>query len=382
MLHRFTLFCLIGFFLSNCSNQPGKSDAVDPMDAFAKRIHFDVVQDNQGSISWCVFKGDTILEQQAVGMADVEKKIKADTETIYRIASITKSITAITLLRMRDLGMLNLRDPVYIHFPEITQLAHPVGVDPKEITFFHLANHTSGIDREPAIDTLGSGPYSRWQSLVGASTLSTAMHTKPGTHFLYSNIGYAYLGMAMSRVAKEPFESLVKQLTLIPLHMTSTFFRVEPKLAQLAQGSRWHPFKGITDRAIPFNEHSGRGYKVPNGGLYSTPSDLARFVGGILSNHFLSEESKQQVIHISTPESEDYGYSLGFYVRKNDKGIHMIEQDGGVSGYQANLVFHPGSKLGVVLCRNYSLGLTHMLLEPRTLLAELVRTKATAQAVN
>lgn len=366
--------------MSQCTPSTDQSQEI-LIDRFAQRIAYDVSQDNQGSISYCIFDRDGILYRDAVGMANQEHSIPADTSTVYRIASITKSITAVTLLRMVDRGMLQLDDPVHRVFPEITQLAHPVGVDPKAITFKHLANHTSGIDREPGSDTLATGPYDEWQELVSASTLSTYMHTPPGSQFSYSNIGYAYLGMAMSRVAKEPFESLVKRLTLKPLKMDQTFFRFEPS-GQRAVGTRWHPFNGKVDRDVPLKEHRGRGYKVPNGGLYSTPTDLSKLVKGILSDNFLTPGSKDLITTITTPESDEYGYSMGFYVRMNDKGIQMVEQDGGVPGYQANLVFNPETGIGVALCRNYSLGLTHMLLEPRTLLAELVRTKPTPQAAN
>jgi CubicO group peptidase (beta-lactamase class C family) len=75
---------------------------------------------------------------------------------------------------------------------------------------------------------------------------------------------------------------------------------------------------------------------------------------------------------IQTPGSKEHGYGFGYYIRNNDKGIRMVEHDGGVAGYEAMMVFNPASGTGVIMMRNYDFGLTNILLEPRSLLAKIV----------
>jgi CubicO group peptidase (beta-lactamase class C family) len=92
-------------------------------------------------------------------------------------------------------------------------------------------------------------------------------------------------------------------------------------------------------------------------------------------NLSLTEGDEMQTVQ--TPESDEYGYGLGFYIRNDDGGNKMVEHDGGVAGYHAYMVFNTESKIGVIMMRNYTFGLTNILLEPRILLADLVELDKT-----
>ncbi|OGS79606.1 MAG: hypothetical protein A3D31_06465 [Candidatus Fluviicola riflensis] len=337
----------------------------------------DVQQDNIGSISAAIFIDDQIVWSRAFGQADNEKAIKADTNTIYRIASITKTITAYLMMLLVQDGTIDLDDPVNKYLPEMATLQHNGFLDNRTITFRHLASHTSGLAVEPGLANAASGPIGEWENKVINSLPTTSVNSVPGERYSYSNIGYAILGLALSRAANKPFMELVEEMIFEPLHMTNSFFVIpEGKENNVASGYRWHAFKGIIDAEKAKIEHMGRGYKVPNGGIYATPNDLARFLMAQCGNSdLLSKEYVEMMQTIQTPESNEYGYGFGYYIRNNDKGIRMIEHDGGVAGYEAMMVFHPKSKIGVIMMRNYDFGLTNILLEPRTILSQLVKSK-------
>ena len=184
------------------------------------------------------------------------------------------------------------------------------------------------------------------------------------------------LGLAISRAAGRPFMDLVTEYIVEPLEMKQTVFVMTPELyPHLAVGYSVSG-DGTTSPDFPALEHWGRGYKVPNGGIYSTVGDLARFAGAITGTsaaEILPAEWRREMMHVQTPESPTAGYGLGFALSTGESGVRMVGHGGGVAGYNAYLVFDPVSKVGMVLLRNYNRGNTNLGRSAAVLLEELVR---------
>ena len=153
---------------------------------------------------------------------------------------------------------------------------------------------------------------------------------------------------------------LVEERIFAPLGMSSSTFVVDRSLrSRLAAG--YVNRDGEIDADFPAREHAGRGYKVPNGGVYSTVGDLARFAAGMTGTlALLDEETRAAMLSIQTPESETRGYGLGFMLLRDDDGTWWASHSGGVAGYNAYLLFQPETELGVVLLRNYNGGETNL----------------------
>ena len=103
----------------------------------------------------------------------------------------------------------------------------------------------------------------------------------------------------------------------------------------------------------------GRGYKVPNGGIYSTVPDLARFIAalsGAIEPQFLDARMRAEVMRVHTPEDPKNGYGLGFVVRVLADGSRIVGHGGSVAGYTAHISFDPERRVGVILLRNYNAG--------------------------
>jgi CubicO group peptidase (beta-lactamase class C family) len=290
---------------------------------------------------------------------------------IYRAGSISKSFTAFLMMQLAEEGLIKLTDPIELYFPEIRNLKGYS--DSTKITFLQLATHTSGLTREPELDGADSGSIENWENKIIESIPKTYFENRLGEEFSYSNIGYGILGLSLSRAAKRPFAELVNEKIFVPLKMDNSYFQIPAdKTTRLAKGMDGGPF-GEIDMETPKIEHDGRGYKVPNGGIYSTPNDLGKFMMANMGYRaLLKPESLDLMQTEKAYDGEKYG--LGFFITEV-RGMTIIEHSGSISGYTAQLAFERNSKYGVVIMRNYNWGTTDLSLRSHILLRDLDKLK-------
>lgn len=319
------------------------------IDDFDRIVQAGVNADAGGCVMLAVFKGDEVIWSQGFGLANVENKIAATADTISRIGSITKSFTAVVICQLAEQGVLQLDDPVQKHFPEIKQLADAPS-DSNLITFRMLASHTAGLVREPKFARITArGPIHLWEKKVLQAIPNTSFKTSPLTEFSYSNIGYGMLGLAGSRAAGQPFISLVEKQIFEPLAMQSSTFIVEtPEMKQrLAVGYLLDPKTKSLNSEVPARQHAGRGYKVPNGGIYSTVGDMAKFAAALMGEtetEILTAASRKQMF---TPQLPAERHGLGFKIIAQMNDLNVVGNSGSIAGYRADLRFDLNSKLGV-----------------------------------
>ncbi len=309
-----------------------------------------VAEDAAGCVSVAVFVGDRVIWTKGYGWADIENGIACTESTIGRTGSISKSFTAVLMMQLVERGIFALDDRVAEYLPDLEKLADPpAGSAP--ITFRMLASHTSGLIREPNLEGAASGSIYRWEEKILESILHTSFKTAPGTEYSYSNIGFGILGLASSRAAGVPFMRLMEEQIFKPLGMTSSTFIINtPELAERLSVGYEREASGAVSAEQATREHFGRGYKVPNGGIYSTVGDLARFAAALMGEsrvQILSAESRAEVF---TPQAPAAYYGLGFDIRE-ENGMKLAGHGGSVAGYNAYLVFDLNSKVGVAMLR-------------------------------
>jgi len=313
-----------------------------------------VAKTADGCYSIAVFIGNEVVWSKGYGWADIENAIACTEATIGRTGSISKSFTAVAMMQLVERGIIGLDDPVADYFPEIENLAEPPeGMRP--ITFRMLASHTAGLHREPNLEGAASGSIYKWEENILESIPATHFKTPPGTEYSYSNIGFGILGLASSRSAGVPFMTLVEDQIFKPLGMTSSAFTINtPELAaRLSVGYERDDQTGELSSEQATLEHFGRGYKVPNGGIYSTVGDLAKFAAAMMGESsvgILSQESRTEML---TPQPPAEGYGLGFQLGE-EQGMRMAGHGGSVAGYNAGLVFDLESKIGIAILRTTS----------------------------
>jgi CubicO group peptidase (beta-lactamase class C family) len=254
------------------------------------------------------------------------------------------------LLQLAERGVVSLRDPVEKYFPEINRLSGRPKDSPP-VTLEQVATMMSGIAREP--DDLSSflvGSVDRWEQVLLDALPKTKYAQEPGKEYLYSNIGYAILGASLGRAARKPYVDYMRESVLRPLGMTTTDF-VPTAVIQPLLARGYDVRGGKADGTQPAREHAGRGYKVPNGALYTTVGDLAKFVGlwvGEGPERVLARATIEDAF-ARVPSSARYG--IGFMVRRRGD-VTYYGHGGSVSGYLANMQYHRPSKTGVIVLRN------------------------------
>ena len=339
------------------------------LDEFEWQLQKDLQDDGlNGSFSMAIVKGNQIIRSKAFGTVDLEA-LQADTNSIYRIGSISKSFTAFLMMTQVQKGILSLDDPVEKYLPEVREIE---GYSDSTIfTFRQLASHTSGLAHLPK-GRFVQCRVSVWDSLLLTILPKAYFIAQPDEKYAYSNIGFGILGLAISRAANKPFIELMRTEVFEPLNMKNTFYVIpENKMHHWAHGRSGGPIGGYDDER-PKRELSGMTWGVPSGGIWSTANDLAKFVicntgySEILNLNNLSLMQTSQ-----TPKGDwqkNYGLGLSIY---QDSIIHTIGHQGGNPGYRANLLFEKESEYGVVLLRNYNWGITDLNLRSTLLLRRL-----------
>ncbi|MGB1841042.1 MAG: serine hydrolase domain-containing protein [Longimicrobiales bacterium] len=375
--HRASLSAgLLSVLLLLCSALPAEGQRSrwdDAITRFSAAIAADVADDGVGGISAGVMVDGDLVWADGWGLADRETRELMLPSTVSRTGSISKSVTAVLMMILVDEGVIELDDPVSRYLPEIDGLRDRRNGS-EDVTFRHLASHTAGLVREPEWPESVVGPIKEWESRILQSIPRTAFDSIPGARYQYSNIGFGMLGLALSRAAERPFIDLVEEKIFVPLGMTGSSFIVEggelePRLAQ-----GYAVRDGTVSGEAPAREHAGRGYKVPNGGVYSTVADLGRFLGaiaGVPGLRILDESSRAEMVRIQTPEDPQRGYGLGFTLAIDDDGNRLVAHGGSVAGYNAYMVVDPDHRVGVVLLRNYTGGTTNLGRVAQSLLEDL-----------
>jgi CubicO group peptidase (beta-lactamase class C family) len=322
-----------------------------------------VAQKNCPSVFATLFQGHNILMQTGIG----ERKIGAGIpgpETVYRIASCSKSFTVVMLLILRDRGLVNLDSPITDFVPEFTQTAIGHAYDPPTIRM--LMSMSGGLPTDdPWADRQESITNETLRAIVSDGVLLT---TAPGTQFQYSNLGYALLGQVIENVSGRPFRDLVKEEILLPLNLHETGYEEEIVNAeQLAHGYRKSPDGWLE---LKF---SRPGAFSCIGGLFSSGRNLAEWVRWLLSalsdepdrTGPLSVASRREMQQIVTaiphgagvatlPRHADrfFGYGLGLISERDTKYGQFVSHTGGYPGFSSHMRWHAPTGLGVVVLEN------------------------------
>lgn len=352
----FCLLCTAARVAAQERMSPEVRRAVDEIDSLAAA---EQTARGVGSLSIGIVRGSELIWTKSYGYADAEKKQPADKQTLYRIGSVTTQFTALMLLQLAQAGKVRLSDPVEKYLPEVNRIQgrYP---DAPPITLFQLATHTAGLASEPAdTDTFTRGPVADWEKTLLAALPQTKYIYEPGTRVSYSNIGYAILGAALGRAAGRPYVEYLSKQVFAPLGMTHTGFE-PPARGEGTVAVGYETGGGKVDAETPRAEHNGRGYKVPNGGAYTSIEDLARYVSfelGAGPESVLRRQTFRDALQrylVLTNDNAAFlasGYGLGFRYRLQGE-LAVYGHAGGVAGYEARADFEPVSRFGVIVLRN------------------------------
>lgn len=277
---------------------------------------------------------------------------RPDADTQYRLGSITKTMIATAVLRLRDEGELDLTDALEKHVP---------GTSFGSVTVAQLLSHTSGLTSESPGGWWERTEGGDWAALEG-SLDKDAMKLRPGSKFHYSNVGYGVLGELVSRHRGRGWFDVVREEILLPLGMNRT--TPHPEGAH-ADGFAVHPF---ADVLLP-EPSPDAGAMAPAGQLWSTVTDLARWTafigghtGGVLSEDTMAE--MRAVAVVDDAEAWNSGFGLGIMqVRPN--GRRLFGHTGSMPGFLAATLVDPATGTGALCFANATagVGITQLVLD-------------------
>jgi CubicO group peptidase (beta-lactamase class C family) len=337
-------------------------------------------------VAWGVIRGGELVHAGGAGtLRDGEERVP-DADTVFRIASMTKSFTAATILALRDEGRLRLDDEVAAWVPQLAGWRHPAG-DAPAITLRHLLTMSAGMPTDdPWGDRQQGLPLDAFARLLEAGP---TFAWPPGTQFDYSNLGYGILGRVVTAAAGREYKDAVRERLLAPLGMRdSAYEEAEVDPDRLAHGYVRR------DEALVREGRDPYGALASMGGLYSTVRDLARWVAFHLDafparsdpdDGPLRRASRREMAQVQraipaerdpspaheVPPVEAGGYGFGlFMTSRPDIGV-TVGHGGGYPGYGTMMIWHPSSGIGVVGASNLRYGPIHEL--SRNLLIDLVK---------
>jgi CubicO group peptidase (beta-lactamase class C family) len=337
---------------STAQTSAGFEAALTQIDRMAQT---ELGQDDVGSVTVGVVKQGALVWTKSYGFADMATRKVATVDTVYRIGSITKPFTALMLLQLVERGVVRFSDPVERYLPAINEVQNRIDGAPP-ISFVQLATMTSGLGREPEdLPTYLVGPVDEWALVMRNALPHVEYSFEPDTRYHYSNIGYAVLGAALAEASGRPFVDYMTEEIFHPLGMTQTAFEPNPEIqGHLATG--YGVTDGVIDADTPAREHAGRGYKVPNGAMYTTVGDLAKFLAFQLGhgpdNVLARETVADNFTRVNSANGDlSTGYGVGFQAIRRD-GFVTYGHGGSVAGYRAAAFIARDSQVGVIVLRN------------------------------
>ena len=307
-----------------------------------------------------IVQAGRLVHATTVGLADREAGRRVAVGTAFRIASMTKNMTALAILSLRDRGWLQLDAPLAHYVPQFAAVK-PATLDSAPVTVRHLLTHTAGfVTDDPWGDrVLGMTP-AELDTVIATGHLFAR---PPGLAFEYSNLGYALLGRVLTNVSGEPYQAYMRRTFLEPLGMAHTTFDA-PAAAALGDYAFGYRRDGETwsrERIEPDGEVGAMG------GLATTVPDYARYVSFLLSAWPARDAPESGPVRRSSvremvlwhappfgPETaagarggqpSAYGYGL---THSTDALLGMrIHHAGGLPGYGSHVLMLPERGWGV-----------------------------------
>ena len=281
---------------------------------------------------------------EGFGMVDLESLVPATPQTLFRLASVSKPLTAIAALQLLQSGKLDLDAPVQRYCP-----AFPI--KPWPISTREVLGHLGGIrhyrsgtleDPEVASTKHFTDPIAGGVSFFAADTLVA----KPGTRFNYSTHGYTLVGCVIEGAAGERYAEYMRVHVFSPIGMTHTV--VDDRYAIIPNRTRFYHWD--TAGQVVNAAYLDNSYKLPGGGWLSSADDLARFEVAMLHDALVSRAMRTMAwTPQRTSDGASTGYGLGWGI---DTVGRRVGHDGGQQGTSTIILLAPDEQAGVVVLAN------------------------------
>ena len=339
---------------------------------FTRTFQAYVDSDRVVGASVVLMKGGRVVGRYDTGDADRTAKVAVDSQTIFHWGSITKSLTAISIMQLRDRGKLSLDDKIVRWVPELRTVHDPFGMI-DSITIRMLLSHTAGFQA-------GTWPWGNnkpwepfepttWNQLVAMMPYSELLF-RPGSRYSYSNPGFVYLARVIEQITGDPWDAYVQKNIFAPLELTRSYFRGTPYYLASHRSHNYNVRKdsggreSVVDNGADFDP----GITSPNGAWNAPLGDLVKYTAfftnavlpGLSHERYdvvLKRSSLQEMWQPGKPMSQSYESApsqwmgLSFFIRDRN-GQRILGHTGSQAGFRSFFYFDPVSGSGIIAAFN------------------------------
>lgn len=341
------------------TNQPAAATVQsDPRAAARTAIRRAMAADQIPAMAVAVYQEGRLIWSEAFGMADLEHNVPARTDSLFRIGSVAKVLTATLAVRLAEQGLVDLDRPIRDYLSEWPE-RHP------PITLRQLLGHLGGIRHYVPRDFDASQPGGRNDLRLypdRASILSLFagddLVARPGERFHYSTFGYTLAGLVLEAATGRDYMALLREHVLSPGGIEDIqlddFFAVVPRRVENYDATEDYrgmvaPSAGAVVNAVPLNS----AYKVPGGGLVGSAPALARFGALHFAPGFVGEAMYRDLFTVQqTGAGEATGTGLGWRIGVDESGRRIFHHSGSQQGSRAHILVYPEQRLSVAILSN------------------------------
>lgn len=298
---------------------------------FISKVHYWLEDDNVPAVGIGLIENGEIKSIEVIG--ELENGVTAPKNTIFNVASVTKTIGTILTLKLVENGDWSLDDPIYDYWidPDIAN-------DPRHklLTTRHILTHQTG--------------FPNWRD--DSSDGKLKFNKDPGTEFGYSGEGFQYLKKALEKKFNVPIESLTDSLIFKPLGMKDTKHKWDDSVDE-SRFAKWHDGDGK-----PYQESNKTYWVSLDDDLLTTIEDYCKFGIHVLNGAGLSKSLYEDMITTQSYEKAHSGLGLGWFTIKDIKQGYGIQHGGSDYGVKTTVLFLPEAKQGIVIFTNGDNGIS------------------------
>jgi CubicO group peptidase (beta-lactamase class C family) len=289
-----------------------------------------------------------ILLTASYGLTNLETGAACATDTNYRLASVTKQFTAMSILILARRGQLSLDDPLPKFFPGYPAYG-------KDITVRRLLTHTSGLLAYEDLIPPSATVQVKDKDVLQLLRQQDKTMFPPGTAFHYSNTGYAFLSLIVEAASGRRFAEFLHENIFQPLGMANTV-AYEAGISTVPHRALGYTARvnGDTKRRVfDMTDQSLTSAVLGDGGIYSSTADLFKWDQALYTEQLVSREMLQQAFTASskTSDSKDSGYGFGWYVGSY-REVPSVWHYGATCGFSTHIERYPQKKLTLIVLAN------------------------------
>ncbi len=280
------------------------------------------------------------------GFADMEENAPASEHTLFRLASISKSLTATAAMQLWERGQLDLDAPVQKYCPSFPQKPWPITTRQVMGHLAGIRHYKTGSQDDPEV-----GNTKHFDNPIQGGLdffKNDALLSEPGKQFHYSTQGYTLVGCVIEGASGTKYVEFVRQNVFVPAGMENT--QVDNRFAIIPYRTRF--YQKTESGTVQNADFLDSSYKIPGGGWLSSAEDMARFEAAILSDKLIKRATRDLMwtpLKPSDGSKDDYGLGWG---NGSEGGLAPVGHNGGQQGTSTSFTIAPAQRAGVVVLTN------------------------------